>query len=273
MSSPLSFDVRPGSIGSRDSWFNGPKVDSLGAGYPIQQSIFSGPLYLLLLLLEEKQLQICEVNLVSITSSYWNELLKLGRISPSSMCDFVDVATRLMALKARFLRPEVGVSPESDPDEIEEESLVTQLEQLKRFKSIVEEMSKRGQTGLHTYRRHVAFESSPSENLVQMEEPFVLYKALRRIASQLPRRQPSTLIPKPLFPIEDQIGKLVNALRNWKDQDGETPLSFFALFSARNHNAEFIAAFLAILELVRRRTISVSQEQQFGDIQLVPFKD
>ena len=91
--------------------------DLLGASYPVRQAVFSGPLHLLLALLEKKQLDISEVNLVEITSSYWVALKEVGQFSPGSMCDFVDVATRLMALKARFLRPTEELAPELDPED------------------------------------------------------------------------------------------------------------------------------------------------------------
>ena len=62
---------------------------------------FPDPLHLLLALLGERNsLDISEVNLVEITSSYWLALKEVGKFNPGSMCDFVGVATRLMALKA-----------------------------------------------------------------------------------------------------------------------------------------------------------------------------
>lgn len=273
MSDIQSVPTKQEKVRSQDSWFDHKHEDSLGAGYPIQQSFFSGPLHLLLSLLEKNKLAISEVNLVSITSSYWKELLELGQIQPQSMCDFLDVATRLMALKARFLRPEVGEAPELDPGQMDEQSLIAQLEQLKRFQFPVEDLKRRDQAGLHTHRRHVPLKLSQPEIVGQMESPALLLKALQRIARQLPRKQPATLIPKPLFPIENQIGKVLNSLRHWRTRFQKAPMSFFALFSASSHSAEFIANFLAVLELVRRRSISASQKKQFGDIQLVPIEE
>ena len=164
--------------------------------------------------LGKKQLDISEVNLVEITSSYWLALKEVGKFNPGSMCDFVDVATRLMALKARFLRPTEEQTPELDPEDEDDLSLMEQLEQLKKFMAPVEVLSQRDQAALHTYRRQVPLPALHSENTGPMESSALLLKLLRRITAQLPRVQPVTVIPKPLFPIEGQIGKVRNALRD-----------------------------------------------------------
>ena len=187
------------------------------------------------------------------------------------MCDFVDVATRLMALKARFLRPTEEQTPELDPEDEDDLSLMEQLEQLKKFMAPVELLSQRDQATVHTYGRQVPLPVLHSENTGPMESSALLLKAMRRITAQLPRVQPVTVIPKPLFPIEGQIGKVRNALREWCKRTANAPMSFFSLFSARSHKAEIISTFMAVLELVRRRYMVARQEQPFGDIELQPL--
>ena len=247
--------------------------DVLGAAYPVHQAIFSGPLHLLLALLEKRQLEISEVNLVSITSSYWQALTQVGHFQPQSLCDFLDVATRLMALKARFLRPAEEQTPELDPEDEDDQSLMAQLEQLRKFKSPVEALHRRDQSGWRTYRRQVPLALPRAEVTGPMEKPSRLLTALQRITGQLPRLQPVTLIPRPLFPIENQIRRVRTALRLWRSRVRSAPLSFFALFTARSHRAEVIAAFLAVLELVRRHSVVARQKQPFGDIELLPLDD
>ncbi len=247
--------------------------DRQGAAYPVQQALFSGPLHLLLALLENRKLEISEVNLVSITSSYWQALTQVGHFQPQSMCDFVDVATRLMALKARFLRPAEEHTPEIDPEDEDDQSLIAQLEQLRKFKSPVEVLQRRDQARLRTYRRQVPLALSAARVAAPMEQPTRLLKALQRITLQLPRLQATNLIPKPRFSIEDQIHKVQAALRIWRARVRRAPLSFFALFTTRSHKAEVIAAFLAVLELVRRHAVVARQQQPFGDIELLPLDD
>ena len=77
-----------------------------------------------------------------------------------------------------------------------------QLEQLKKFMAPVELLSQRDQAALRTYRRQVPLPALRSEIKGPMERSALLLKALRRITAQLPRVQPVTVIPKPLFPIE-----------------------------------------------------------------------
>ena len=273
MAAPTAAPILGVKTTRQPTWTLNPQEDLLGASYPVQQAIFSGPLHLLLALLEKKQLDISEVNLVEITSSYWLALKEVGQFNPGSMCDFVDVATRLMALKARFLRPLEEQTPELDPEDEDDLSLMEQLEQLKRFMAPVEVLSHRDQAALHTYRRQVPLSALRSEITGPMESSALLLKALRRIAVQLPRVKPVTVIPKPLFPIEGQIGKVRDALRRWRLRTAHAPMSFFSLFSARSHKAEVISTFMAVLELVRRRNVVARQERPFGDIELQPLDD
>ena len=273
MATPVATPILREKIDQPVTWSNNLQEDPLGASYPVRQAVFSGPLHLLLALLEKKQLEISEVNLVEITSSYWLALKEVGQFNPGSMCDFVDVATRLMALKARFLRPTEEQTPELDPEDEDDLSLMEQLEQLKKFMAPVELLSQRDQAALHTYRRQVPLSALRSEITGPMESSALLLKALRRIAVQLPRVKPVTVIPKPLFPIEGQIGKVQDALRRWRLRTAHAPMSFFSLFSARSHKAEVISTFMAVLELVRRRYVVARQERPFGDIELQPLDD
>ena len=273
MAAPIADPIFREKIDHPVTWSNNPQEDPLGASYPVRQAVFSGPLHMLLALLEKKQLEISEVNLVEITSSYWLALKEVGQFNPGSMCDFVDVATRLMALKARFLRPTEEQTPELDPEDEDDLSLLEQLEELKKFMAPVELLSQRDQAALHTYRRQVPLSALRSKITGPMESSALLHKALQRITTQLPRSQPVTVIPKPLFPIEGQIGKVRDALRRWRLRTAHAPMSFFSLFSARSHKAEVISTFMAVLELVRRRYVVARQERPFGDIELQPLDD
>ena len=273
MATPVATPILREKIDQPVTWSNNPQEDPLGASYPVRQAVFSGPLHLLLALLEKKQLEISEVNLVEITSSYWLALKEVGQFNPGSMCDFVDVATRLMALKARFLRPTEEQTPELDPEDEDDLSLMEQLAQLKKFMAPVELLSQRDQAALHTYRRQGPLSALRSDITGPMESSALLLKALRRISAQLPRVQPVTVIPKPLFPIEGQIGKVRDALRRWRLRTAHAPMSFFSLFTARSHKAEVISTFMAVLELVRRRDVVARQERPFGDIELHPLDD
>ncbi len=84
--------------------------------YPGRQAIVAGPPHLLLALLENRQLEISEVDLVAITSC-WKAPTQAGRFPPQSLCDFVDVAPRRMALKARCLRPAEEQTLEIEPED------------------------------------------------------------------------------------------------------------------------------------------------------------
>lgn len=253
--------------------FKGPaarKSDCLGLSYPVSQEEFAGPLHLLLRLLEKEKLDISRVNLAAIANSYMGAVAETEFVGSQSLCDFLDVATRLMAIKARFLLPESRQDAETEGEEEDEQSLLEQLERLRSFQPPAEMLKARDSQGLRTWRRQVPLLQSNETIRGEMERPARLQKAMRNLAGKLPRMQQVRLIAKPLFPLAGQIRRVQTAVAQWFSNGAAGPLSFFALFTVQTQKGEIVSAFVAVLELVRRQTLIARQERQFGDIELMP---
>src|SRR3989338_1878896 len=88
---------------------------------------FSGPLDLLLSLLEESKLNISEVSLSSITEQYLTYLDTLEDNRAEELADFLVVGSRLLLLKSKMLLPQFA------PEEDEGTSLEEQLRLYKVF--------------------------------------------------------------------------------------------------------------------------------------------
>ena len=76
-----------------------------GAGYTVQQPAFSGPLDLLLQMIEVRELDISLISLMGVTDQYLKTLNELEEIEPGALADFLMVASRLIYIKSYQLLP------------------------------------------------------------------------------------------------------------------------------------------------------------------------
>ena len=72
--------------------------------YSISSEKFEGPLDLLLSLIEDNKLNICEISLSTITDAYLSEIGKMAG-SSEEVADFVVIATKLLYIKSKELLP------------------------------------------------------------------------------------------------------------------------------------------------------------------------
>jgi len=75
---------------------------------------FSGPLDLLLHLIEEKQMDITTVSLSSVTEQFLAYLQEIDERSPEELASFLVVATKLLLLKSQALLPFLQVEEEEN---------------------------------------------------------------------------------------------------------------------------------------------------------------
>jgi len=153
------------------------------------------------------------------------------------------------------------VEGEEDPGE----ALARQLRIYKRFKEIALHLGEREASGRRTYL-----------NLAPLPHPEgmldltgVTTADLRAIAQEILaradlRRPLNTVVAAPQVTIREKISLIAQRLR----LSGAT--SFWALVGKKPTTLDIVVTFLALLELVKRHLVQVSQETMFADIHLQP---
>ncbi len=79
-----------------------PSVIGAGSGFVVELEAFSGPLDLLLHLLREEQLEIADIPIARIADQFLQAVHELGL---NQAADYLDMASRLVRLKAQMLLP------------------------------------------------------------------------------------------------------------------------------------------------------------------------
>jgi segregation and condensation protein A len=234
------------------------------ADYLIEVPSFTGPLDLLLHLIERQQLDITTISLFRVTEQYMAHIEKLGEDRVDQMVDFLSMATRLLLIKSRALLPTNPASISLEEEEEDPaEALVRQLRQYKQFKESANWLGAREASGLRTFLR-----VAPPPKLagkLDLADITVgsLIAAMRTALARASERDESVSLARPRrITMEGQIGRLRHRLRN-----GKVAL-FEELLPQRANRVELAITLLAVLELIKLREISARQSTLFGPIEI-----
>jgi segregation and condensation protein A len=230
-------------------------------GYTIELPVYQGPLDLLLELIERAELDITRVALAQVTDQYLAYLEQFTDYHLEDLASFLVIASRLLQIKSEALlpRPPVREPGEEDPGD----ALARQLIAYKKYKQVATLLSDRDEAGWRTYLRLVAnpvIEPTLDIGDLRIED---LRKAMLAVmTNQRQGEALETVVAAPRIRIRDKIQVVLETLRS------TTQTTFRTLFSRSKTRLEVAVSFLAVLELIKLRRVSASQDTLFGDITL-----
>ena len=230
--------------------------------YSVATPVYEGPLDLLLQLIEHAELDITKVALAQVTNQYLEHIRSIEDNSPEEVSAFLVIAARLLQIKSEVLlpRPPVREEGEEDPGE----ALARQLRAYKRYKEIALLLGEKENRGLRTYLR---LGPPPKVDAVLDMSGITLtdlWLAAREIlARQDDRPALDTVVKAPRVTIRDKIRFISNRLR----EKGQA--TFRAMLGTQPTRLDVVVTFLAMLELVKRHFVFATQDQLFGDIDIV----
>jgi len=228
----------------------------------VQLAVFEGPLDLLLQLIERREMDITTVSLAAVTDQYLEHirLLDAERLDAAAMADFLVVAAKLLYIKSQVLlpRPPEPLSPgEEDPGE----ALARQLREYKRFKQVAEGLRAREEAGLRSYPRVAPPPRIETGFRLEGVALADLLAAVQEALARLPSPPDAeSAVPGFTVSIDDKIADIA------RQTAGQRQVRFRELMRAATSRVEVIVTFLALLELIRLRQVTVAQEALFGDI-------
>jgi segregation and condensation protein A len=231
------------------------------SNYTIATPVYEGPMDLLLQLIERAELDITKLSLALITDQYLDYIHTLTDLDADEVSAFLVIAARLLQIKSEALLPrppqrEVG---EEDPGE----ALAKQLVIYKRFREIAAILDQREANGKRTYLRVAPppkIEGSYDLSGITIDD---IAAAAQEIFADLNRADAlSTVVPPSRVTIREKISLITDYLHRQKS------VSFRSLLNHENSRLDIVVTFLAMLELIKRHMVRVSQDGLFGDISL-----
>lgn len=216
---------------------------------------FNGPLDLLISLIEEEKMSINEIALSKITEQYLEYLDKIEEVMPDELADFLVIAARLILMKSKTLLPQLM------PEEDDGQDLAAQLKLYKLFLDASKKVNQIWLAEKHSTPRieppKFTAGATPPVNLTISEIKKSILHLLRKLKP--PKPIPETMIDKTVS-MKERIDSIGRFLANAKKTN------FFNLISDKGNKTDVIISFLALLELFKRKALTLEQGGSFGDI-------
>jgi len=232
--------------------------------FELRLAVFEGPLDLLLHLLEKEELDITTVSLVQVTDQYLSYLRSTEEVNLDALADFVAIGARLIYMKSRALLPrEAAVEVEGEDEEGED--LAQLLIEYRKYKQAAAGLRERQERGLRAYPRVAAPPEVPLPSGLERVTLRRLTRILRQALSRLPP-EPEGTIEREEVTVRQKVEEVLAALTR------RAALSFRRLVMACRSRREVVAAFLAVLELIKSNRLRAEQSELFGDIRLVALE-
>ncbi len=224
---------------------------------------FEGPLALLVKLIDQSELDITQVSLARVADQYIAHLKTLTDLDPEEMADFLVVASRLLLVKAKALLPYLLPEEEEAIEDLEEQLRMYKefLEATKHLEEMVAQ--KRFMFGRSFNRKALianlgVFAPPPKLRAPDLARIFEeIIKAIAPAVKPLPER---TLVKA--VSIEEKIFLITKTLTE------KLRARFSSFFSQSAPKVEIIVSFLAMLELMKQRTIQAEQGELFSEIEI-----
>jgi len=227
--------------------------------YSVLLEKFEGPLDLLLELIEKEKLDINEISLAKVTDQFLEYLKKLGKAEAAILADFLVVAARLILIKSRTLLPSLKISEEEEEGIEELKARLLEYQRLKHASVLLGEIDKKRQ------------ESFARESFTRSESVFYppqslsvsdLRKAMNKVIALMPSKEIlETKILNKIASVEEKIKEISKRLEKGL-------ASFSSIAKDSESKIDLIISFLALLELVKQRVISVKQSGESNDIEI-----
>lgn len=240
--------------------------------YNVKIDAFEGPLDLLLHLINHLEIDIYDIPMAEITEQYVSYIHTMKELQLDVASEFLVMAATLLAIKSKMLLPvhDTETLEEDFPLEAEEdprEELVERLIEYRKYKEVAHDLKslekERGlmftkpPSDLAEFAKKADFEKPAALEVSLYDMLGALQKLLRRKKLQKPML---TKIARQEIPIEQRMTEIMHNLKK-----ATRRVRFEELFPMSNKEY-IVVTFLAVLELMKRREITVIQESNFADI-------
>jgi segregation and condensation protein A len=231
--------------------------------YEVRIKNFSGPLDLLLKLVEEKDLEITEISLKEVTEDFLSYLSQKDFIPTEELADFLVIASTLILIKSKAILPSLSFTKEEEQEIIE---LENRLKLYKIFKEKSQKIKEILENGFFLFSRIPKIENIdyffPPKNFSVNK----LKEAFQKISSGLEIKEPlAEKKIKKIVSLKNRIEELIEIFKN-KNLKEKNRFQLKDLVKEKEDKLDLIITFLALLHLVKEKIINLKQNKNFGEI-------
>lgn len=233
----------------------------------LQLENYTGPLDLLLSLIEQQRLDITAISLAKVAEQYMAAVSSMHTPEPDTIAEFLVIGAKLLVIKTRALLPRPPAELLATDDEQIGDDLARQLKEYQRFKAAALQLRTWNERGHQAYTRQsdkilgVATLPPRVPQTLDVGLADLVAAMQRRLQLLIPLEAEPTPMPAPkiitIADVRERV-RLVLHQRPWTTFD-----DLLSLALTRN---EVIVTLWTILELFKRQYITIEQQDMFGSI-------
>ena len=238
--------------------------------YKCKLKIFEGPLDLLLHLLKEQKMDICDIPIAEITKQYMQYLEMMQELNLELVGEYLVMAAELTRIKSKTLLPSLETDEEGDfgGGEDPRSELMRRLREYQRYRDAAFELRMKEHDRQQVFSRGGKIEiEENSENLGLMDATvFDLFTAYQKILDSKSFEKDYEIEITEMS-VTDRMQYILDIL------NAADSVTFESFFTVLNSKQEIIVTFLGILELMRLKLMRVQQGQHFETIRIYKSAD
>jgi len=227
--------------------------------FSIQTESYSGPLDLLIDLIEKRKFLVNDISITAVTDDYMQYVARFEKNPLRDMAEFLVLASTLLLLKSKSLLPVLELT------EAEEES----VESLEKRLKLYQIYRNAGKTLSSLFGTKVQHEKSfvPDKTPLFITDKYtevdMLHAALANVINNLPKKveKPKVQVKK-VVSLETMMGRLKERIER------QMRCSFTDFTGGSKEKATVVVGFLAVLEMVKQGGVMVNQSARFTEIQI-----
>lgn len=218
---------------------------------------FEGPLDLLLYLIRRQNINVLDIAMAELTRQYLGYVEMMRRTQLELAAEYLLMAAVLIEIKSRLLLPRPPAAPGTEAEDPRAE-LVRRLLEYEKMKQAARELdalplAERDFATVRVWFDHLAGERLPD---VAPEDLRAAWAGLIARA----RANRHHLVTREQLSVRSEMSRLLKVLEPARF------LEFTALFATHADVPHLVVTFLALLELMRERLISVMQAKAYAPI-------
>lgn len=227
--------------------------------FHIKTDAFSGPLDLLIELIERRKFLVNDISIASVTDDYMAYVAQFEKNPLREVADFIVLASTLLLLKSKSLLPVLELT------ETEEESIESLGKRLKLYQIF----RNAGKTIASVFGVRRSYEKRfvPDKNPLFITDAYTavapLHQALSDVINNLPKK-----VEKPKVQVKTVVS-LETMMSRLKDRiEKQLSFTFKDFTGGAAEKTTIVVGFLAVLEMVKQGSLLVKQSARFHDIEI-----
>jgi len=223
--------------------------------YRITIENFEGPLDLLLFFIQRDKMDIYDIEISKITKDFLNYISKMKKKRLEIGAEFILMASILMNIKTKMLLPDEEINIE---DVDLKDDLTQKLVEYKKFKEISENLSNIYDSYNETHKVFIKNKNTKDLHFKKNID----FTDLTIIFSKLIKENNVSVIDINFDKID--VKNKISLIKSKLSENKEITLSY--LIENFKHKIHLICTFIALMELLKDKYITLNQKESFSEI-------